>query len=52
MPNYEAQNFDFGEFVQLFKAEICHNLDFWPPKLSKKVFFEAQNLPKLISRKI
>ena len=52
LPNIEAANFNFGEFMQFVKAEIDLNQNSEPSKHVKMAVFETLKLPKLISRKI
>ena len=48
----EVLSFDFGEFAQFLKAEICQNQNSEPVnEIVKMSLFEILNSPKLISCK-
>ena len=46
----EVLNFEFGQFEQFFKSQICQNSKFRVSKIVKMAIFEIQILLKLISR--
>ena len=48
----EVLDFEFGKFLQFFKAHICQNLKSRVSETVKLAIFDIQILPKLISRKI